>query len=330
MRASRVLRAASLAIKGREGLFERCREQFAYGHIDWIRKQVGLAPEFFVVARLLHAGWSLPSAQTSLSPFRSPFGKRLPILTWNKAWERAYKDSAIPEATAVGSPWLYMLKSMGLPTVWADFKQGTRTLKPESWLAKPRSILFVPVHSWERDVVNLTARIDALESHLPPAKTTVLLGWGDYLSMETTHTFQARGYQVVCAGYRGGAVSPASPVGDRSMFLLNLAKIFLRHEVVVSDIPCTALVYASSIGLPVHIDPHLRSLRDNWLMTLISDHSTSGDFSLTIDWEEQDPLWDSARDCPSHLDAATLAERLGGDSLVPPKQWRQQFKWARI
>jgi len=330
VKTTSALRAASLALRGRQGLLERCREQFAYGHIDWIRKWAKLETDLFVVARLSHAGWSLPSDQASLSPFRSPLGKRLPVLTWNLAWRNAYRAASVPEARAVGAPWLYMLKSVGVTPVWEGLPSGGRDDAHREWLPTHRPILFVPVHSWERDVVNLSGQVDALESVLPPTETTVLLGWGDFLSMETFLAFQRRGYQVVCAGYRGGAVAPSSPIGDRSAFLLNLARIFRRHEIVVSDIPCTALVYASSIGLPVQISSALRTLREGWLRTLTSDHSTGDDFALSVDWDERDFLWDPVRERPSHLNADALAERLGASSLLSPADWRRQFKWTHV
>lgn len=320
-----------MAIRGNEGLFERCREQFAYGHVDWIRKFAGVSADKFLLGRLTHDGWVAPPSTLALRSFRSPTGRRLPILTWNDDWACAYHKAGVPEAVAVGAPWLYMLSVMGCPPVWTgDPAYRLDELRTPDIEVRP--YLYVPLHSWEKDVLSMSHIVRLLSRHLPPSETSILLGWGDYLAMETRLSLMSHGYQVLCAGYRGGAVEPTSPLGDREPFLANLLRIFAAHTEVVSEVPGTALVYAASIGKQVRVGGELLPVRQYFLdnYNFSTGYSSLHDFEESIAVAERDPLWSVGHAGAMTADLELLPIRLGWNRRLDAREWASSFTWRQV
>jgi len=325
--ASRMLRAGQLLADGPGGMMERCREQFAYGHVDILREYVSAKGDRFLAGLLPHAGWRAPTDASPGGPFRSPTGRQLPIWAWNSSWRDFYRSRGANHVEAIGAPWIYLLALEGVPPVWEwPTRTGHRGQASPAHLSG-RS-LYVPIHSWERDVLDLESRVDRLVGPLPPETTVVLLGWGDFLTRGTRRAYERAGYQVECNGWRGGTIAPQSPIGDRALFLRNLLHLFQKVDEVVSEDMCTALLYASSIGKNVRALPEVREISEATMCRNWSDYRVwrAGEHrpvTAEYSWIEE-----SAPDPFAHREQIRLA--LGGDCMRSSLELDQILDWRAI
>ena len=339
MKLDRLRRAARYAVSGRHGLLDRCQEQFAYGHVDWIRRRAGMPPYYFLAARLPHGGWggwSDPPDGGTVSPFRSHYGRELPVLTWNGRWEKYYNTHGATQALAIGAPWLYMLLLEGdvlgdqMPRALRHLSLASATAVQSRPICDARDYLYVPTHSWEREVVDLSMLGNRLTSHFDPRETSVLLGWGDFLRIDLRRSLTTQGYQVLCAGYRGGAVSPSSPIGDRSIFLANLLSIFLTHNTIVSEMPSTPLVYAASVGKATRIPEDLTTMGLDMLEGIVGDVGRHQSWADEMQEVKDRYNWLDSSHAGVEATQALALETLGLHDVKSPEWLATELRWERI
>lgn len=323
--ASRALSGAEMTARGRSGLLDRCREQFAYGHVDILRSYVGASANNFLTGRLPHDEWGLPIVESVGGAFRGPNGRELPTWTWNSAWRDGHRARGATKVFAIGAPWLYLLQIAGVEAIWdASSRCGgiRRTPGPDE-----RRVLYVPLHSWERETLDLGSRARDLSDVLDPAGTTVLLGWGDFLSRGTRNAYESAGFRVECNGYRGGAVAPESPIGDRQLFLWNLLDLLRTSHLVVSEEVCTALIYAASAGIRVQVMPELAEIARLNEVNFSSNLRTVEEFArhLTEVNRRYGWMYDASSDPHDHR--TQISATLGGDFLMSPDDLMRILRW---
>jgi hypothetical protein len=306
--------------KGSRGLMERCREQFAYGHVDVLRRYVGVSPDMFLAGLLPHDEWG-DAEGGAVGVFRGPTGKQLPIWTWTEGWRNWHIAQGASRAYAIGAPWLYLLRMRGLPTVWEKAPGETRIGGRQ---------VYLPLHSWERETIDLKTRAAMLAQVLDPDATLVLLGWGDFLSRDTRRSYERAGFSVDCSGYRGGELAPASPLGDRGIFLDNLLDILLTADRVISEEVATGLVYASSLGVQVHVMAELRELSRTGNDWVVSDFRHQNDYRDRLDALTGQYAWmaDPMADVRDH--AEEIKQALGGSSVMSPEDLGRCLEWRRM
>lgn len=326
MSPAQVAKGLSLLFEGSPGLFLRCQEQYAYGHVDWLLDYSGLSSAVYLAGRLPHDEWGSPNPGHVLRPFRGNLGRRMPIWTWTEAWSRAYEESGIPEASAIGAPWLYAMAVLGIPVIWNG---GDPRISP--WVEQAigaqslRRTLYVPIHSWERDVLDFRTVVARLSDVLEPSSTTVLLSWADFLSRETRWAFAQAGYHVECAGYRGSSFAPSSPMGDRKIFFKNLLTLFLTHEAVVSESMCTALLYAGSIGAKIGVPNDLTGIRRDLVANLESSLRTHAEFDSEMQAMSDQAKWLLGEPIDPRLHANEIRAMLGASSFRTPEDLRERL-----
>lgn len=317
---SRALTGATMLSKGSQGLMERCREQFAYGHVDVLRRYVGAPDDVFLAGLLPHDEWGAVQFG-AVGAFRGPDGRQLPIWTWTEAWRDWHLRQGAKRAFAIGAPWLYLMRMRGVSPVWEG---------PSSRVSHAaRSQVYLPLHSWERETLDLKSRAAQLADILEPSATVVLLGWGDFLSRDTRRAYERAGFDVDCSGYRGGEMAPASPMGDRSVFLDNLMDILLSADRVVSEEVATGLVYAAALGVQVHVMPQLRALSRGASDWVISDFREKSEYVERLNgfagfaW-----MADPMADVRDH--AEEIKQALGGPSVMSPEDLGRCLEWRRM
>jgi len=325
---SRILTAAEMSARGRSGLLDRCREQYAYGHVDILKSYVGAGANEFLAGRLAHDEWGMPIKESVGGAFRGPSGTELPTWTWNSSWREWHIARGARKVFAIGAPWLYLLRSVGVKAVWENHSSAAGLLRSPS--LDPREVLYVPLHSWERETLDLHSRAAQLSDVLDPASTTVLLGWGDYLSRQTRQAYESIGFRVDCNGYRGGAVAPESAIGDRPVFLRNLLDLLLSSRLVVSEDVCTALMYAASIGSRVQVMPELTEIASTSGLDFQSRLRTEEEFARHLAEVNQRYAWMYDPSSDPHDYRADVCAALGGDALLGPEDLSRILKWSKI
>jgi hypothetical protein len=127
-------------------------------------------------------------------------------------------------------------------------------------LMKDKKVLYMPLHSWEGDVVNQINNDVSLLKFLNPRRVTVLMGFLDFVDFESRHFFESMGFTTECAGIRASKIF-GSPAGGRETFLYTLFKIISEHDYVVANGLTTGLLYAACLKKNVGILPALQSPR---------------------------------------------------------------------
>ena len=234
-------------------------EQFAYGHVNALLRYAGLPERSLVWGYIPHSGWGKwwkPHMQADfVGKKRSPLGASIPQFMWNNRWATEARARGGKHVYAIGAPWLYVaLRDASHP-------DGSGSMR--SYLATQRT-LFVAPHSIEGAELDTSVGIEKLRSEFPPETTDVLLSWLDFLDVRIRTSYEALGYKVFCAGFRSNPYYlPWGTAGGRSQFLETLFEILTSYTLVVSNLPCTALLYALSIGKETLVDPALgQSLED--------------------------------------------------------------------
>lgn len=313
-----------MLLDGSSGLLDRCREQFAYGHVDILQRYSQREPNHFLVGRLPHDEWGKPAAGSPRGKFRSPSGRELPVWTWNRDWEQWHRSAGSRRAVAIGAPWLYLLRVHGVVPIWES------ELPPEPRESSVQRALYVPLHSWERDVLDLGQSAQDVAGMLDPERTTVLLGWADFLSRRTREAFESQGFRVTCNGYRGGAVAPESPAGDRAVFLENMLELLQSVDIVVSEEMCTALVYAAAMGKQIHVGKELQSAMRAGVSDVWSNYRSGASFITDLDNQALEYDWasDAGADVYLHRDQIRIA--LGGDCMRSPAELDSLLVWREM
>lgn len=190
-----------------------------YSHRSILNQYAGV-PEGTPLPGLLQHGWNHDLGATRgdvLLPAPDPF------YTWNRRNLEHCQRAGLHHAVALGAPFLY------LPD-------------PPAADPPPRSLMAVPLHSWEKEKIpqDFAAYAAALSEIAGQFNSvTVSLYWFDYQDPANRAVFERLGMSVVTAGARD----------NNPQFLLNQRSMLLSHSHVTSNRVQTGLFYALYLGL---------------------------------------------------------------------------------
>lgn len=258
-----------------------------YSHRTILNRYAGV-PEGTPLPGLLQHGWNHDLGAVRgdvLIPRPDPF------FLWNRRNLDHCQRAGLDHAVAVGAPFLYLPPAEAPP-------------------AAPRSLIAIPLHSWEKvkiqqDFEQYAAALAQIAEQF--RQVTVSLYWFDYQDPANRAVFERRGMQVVTVGARDGNPN----------FLLDQRRMLLQHSHVTSNRVQTGLFYALALGLrgflygpPMGVEDRIdRSgeLFDAWQRREFAE----------LDWQrfgDDDLTW--------------LGEReLGKEFVNTPEQLRDLLQW---
>ena len=219
-------------------------DQFAYGHREILLVSNKLDPTSLILASIPH-GWGPDTFGYPYPKIRNRFLKEYPILAWSSRTAADWTKRGYRLPIAVGSPWAHFVNS-----VHKNYKVGIKTKEEVI-----NSILFLPTHSVPGGSVKHKFELESLLNQVQPAKVTVCLFWLDFINPKVRNFYSGYGCEITCVGFKGstGFDNPWSPIGGRELFLPNLYRLFLNHNIVVVDTISTPFWYAASLGKTVYI-----------------------------------------------------------------------------
>ena len=190
-----------------------------YGHRSILCAYAGM-PEGTPVPGLVQHGWNHDLGAT-LVDVNIP--KPEPFFAWTRANLMNCHETGVRHALSFGAPFLYMPPAADPP------------------VQEPRSLLAIPVHSWEREQIphdfeKYAAALEKLGRDFTTIR--VCLYWFDHQFAASRRPFEQRGFEVVTAGHRD-----ANPA-----FLPTLRDLLLRHSHVTSNRAQTGLFYGLYLG----------------------------------------------------------------------------------
>jgi|688.fasta_scaffold23555_7 hypothetical protein len=238
-------------------------EQFAYGHREVLLKYCNLPSDLIFEAHLPHGKIS-PNFLDPIQKIFDPHGNPVLQLLWRDDSKREATELGISNVQPIGATFLYALANEGhsLGEIQAMLRESTSNFDwpaaeadQRKYVKRFKSIVYMPMHSWDGDVRKHLVNPKSPLLGLPPERITVLLGFLDFCDPVTRNVYMDLGWKVTCAGARSSKVT-GSPAGGRVDFLPNLYSILKDSELVVSDEFTTGLFYAMAIGRKVGILNH--------------------------------------------------------------------------
>ena len=237
-------------------------EQFQYGGREILLSYVSqsnpvISSKSYLAAGLSH-GWQ-PDEQ--LWKLWNRNLTRAPRYVWNDRFELTARANS--RAVAIGSSWLYLLKSLNIkPNQEVKLLGGIQSNK----------YLLMLTHN----VVPMQKRIDLQAQFYSeicdPKETTVCLFWIDFCNPQIYQSFEKLGYSLVCAGDPDQFILNKVQQG-RTNFLVNILEIIASHDIYVTDECTTSTFYAGSLGKDIIIKTDKVGLefQDSWAEKYSSD-----------------------------------------------------------
>jgi hypothetical protein len=248
---------------GKSDLERYFGEQMAYGHREVLLKYMGLEKKFYFGASLTH-GKILPDFLDPIRPQYMRDGSQILQVLWRNDAEFEAKQKGI-EAVSIGATGLYALHNLGQP-IYETKNNLENIARSHIWsndskeildLLSNKKVLYMPLHSWDGDVISHVDSDLSILSQLSPNKVTVLLAYLDFLDLENREYYQSWGFAVQCAGIRSSKIFD-SPAGGREKFLYSLFDLVERHDYVISNSLTTGLLYAACLKKNIGILPKTR------------------------------------------------------------------------
>ena len=273
-------------------------EQFMYGHrevlMNYINENgIDFPSNSYLQAGLAH-GWA-PNFE--IWKLRKKSLARAPRFVWNSP--HSHKQNLKYGQIPIGSPWLYMLITLGL-------KPGDIAELPVS---DQRINLVMPYHSEGLRIKKISDQALHYKSFLNPAETTICLFWNDFCDPTNRSTYLNLGFKIECVGYPH-RVSDSYRIGSpRTFFLLNLIKLILEHRTYFTDSISTSFFYAASLGKEVVVNGDKIAKEFLLDFALPSDRLSAKDSSSGDEWLLKNKHFVS-------LDKSKL-------SLVSQKSWNE-------
>jgi len=248
-------------------------EQFMYGHRevlmhDSLKQRYMKSGDYILAAGLQH-GW-LP--EEGIWRLRKKNLQRAPRYVWNSRWENLLPTST--KNKAIGAPWLYLLRSLGLNQDIVKVKR----------FAEKKYLIF-PGHSGLSFSKNFVEQAKYFGSICDPSSSTVCLFWLDYCNSTYRRAFENEGFVVECVGFGSARKSDAKyNDSDRVVYLLNLFEMMIKHEILVTDEFSSGALYALSLGLKIKYAPNYisRNFTSKVIKNIRSD--TDGFYKTDSDW----------------------------------------------
>lgn len=230
-------------------------EQFAYGHRETLLRYAGMDDNLVFKAIISH-GDNYPIYENHLQPIYDSGGEEVLQLRWRTDAEFNATLKGIKRVTSIGAIGIYELLNSGHSL--SDLKLNLQNFaQMHTWnvslagqyeiLSNAGSILYLPHHSWEGDVLTHEIPPDSILLKLDTKKVTVCLGALDFTSPSIRRYYAEKGWHVTCAGLRDSIIL-TSTCGGRVEFLSELLKLIENHDYIVADQITTALFYSAILG----------------------------------------------------------------------------------
>jgi hypothetical protein len=259
-----------------------------YGHAHVLAEYCGLDPAAPPrIDGYLQHGWNVVDGLGA----GTPYAPGRPIYVWSERTRRRAWSMGRPLATAIGAPFLYLLRST---------PDGTGEREGTIWY---------PFHGWEgQHVTGDHQRLIDEITGTEPGPITFCLYWQEYRD-DRVRAFYEQAGRVICHGYRG-----YMRMRTDTRFLHNQLAELRRHRRVASNRLSSAVFYGVAAGCEpaVYGDP----------MHLVSEDTSTAD-RIRREWPE---LHGIAPD-PAIARVTALAE-LGDDRLAAPAELRSILGWA--
>ena len=267
-------------------------EQMYYGHREVFTKYLDLPKDAYFEALIPH-GKIFPHEMDPLVNVKDQDGDFIKQLHWRSDSETRANELGLSEIFSIGSPILYAFHNIGYRL--DDCKAGIlHFAQNHNWsrnshdlldLFKNKKILYMPLHSWEGDVVSHNLeKVDFLRG-LDPTLVKVSLAFLDYCDPSVRRIYASAGWGIDCAGVRE-SMGFGSPAGGRVNYLYEMTKILDWADVVISDELSTGQLYAACLGKEVGLlpgSPASQLIYSKWRDTELLN-SWNTDIRLLFPW----------------------------------------------
>ena len=187
------------------------------------------------------------------------FGAQITQILWRSdAQEEAAENGVL--AVSIGATGAYAMLNKGYTTeeinrnvtsVSANYKWSDNKNEMLNILSD-KKILYMPVHSWDGDVIKRSYNDIEFLKNLNPKNVVVCLGYLDFIDPECRSIYVSAGFAIECAGIRASKVF-GSPAGGREKFLENLINLIELSDFVLADELTTGQLYAACLGKQIGI-----------------------------------------------------------------------------
>ena len=258
-------------ISKRDQLLRLYDEQFMYGQREVLLKYISAPTSQIFLAKIPHSGHTLNRNFGGIQPEWDYKGKALFQAVWNTGVQLDAKARGIQKVHAVGAPFIYHLLNEGyqLDQIEFNFRESVRewswphNAKDQLSTLEGRSILFMPLHSWEGEVFEpKMIESDFFEHLFKFQDFGISLGYLDYLNPITRSSYERYTRNIHCAGLARSEISNTRG-GGRHIFYKSLQRIIQSYDVVIGEEFTTGLLYASALGKKVGILDRNLSIHSN-------------------------------------------------------------------
>ena len=243
---------------GRSDIERFYGEQMAYGHREVFLEYLDLPKDKYFKAIVTH-GKILPDEIDPILPSFDSSGAQIMQVLWRGDADMQAAEKGV-NAISIGATGIYAMLNKGYSM--SDIHQNvTAVAKEHRWsqrhpemlqILSNTKILYMPVHSWDGDVIKRGHDdIDFLRN-LNAKRIVVCLGYLDFVDPDCRSLYTSAGFQVECAGVRASKIF-GSPAGGREKFLYNLINLIEQSDFVCADEFTTGLMYAACLGKKIGI-----------------------------------------------------------------------------
>lgn len=233
-------------------------EQMAYGHREVLLKYMSLPNDTYFKAVITH-GKILPSRLDPILPSFDRYGGQITQVLWRSDAEEEAAENGV-SAVTIGATGAYAMLNKGY-TIDEINRNVFSVSAKHKWsqdknemlnILSDKKILYMPVHSWDGDVIKRSNNDVEILKNLNPKNIVVCLGYLDFIDPECRSIYVSAGFAVECAGVRASKVF-GSPAGGREKFLENLINLIETSDFVLADELTTGLLYAACLGKQIGI-----------------------------------------------------------------------------
>lgn len=234
----------------RERLYWFFREQFRFGHREILLDYLQLDYSHLIEGFLQHGVH--PHSNVGFWPYqelpKTPF-KFYKSFVWSEQAVISSFKLEHSHVTAIGSPWLYLLSSLGCLS-----KSGIESPGPQQ---DSREILIVPAHGSGQYFAgpNYGEMVSRVRQCIGDKSASVLLYYTEFCDPSVREAWLSHGFELECSGFAWGSEHRTiwTYNGGRPNFLLNTFNVLMRHREVICTSPTTLATYSSSLGIPTSI-----------------------------------------------------------------------------
>ena len=231
----------------REKMYWFFREQFRFGHREILLDYLGLSYDNLIIGFLQHGFHGGPLAPWQTQP--KSLTDFYPVFVWNSATESEARRLGYFHVSAIGAPWLYLLKQTGVTLLNHGDEISESKFK--------RDFLVVPNHgSGHFHATSKYAELPkSYREQIGKADASVLLYYTEFCDSKIREAWEDAGFKIYCSGMAWGAENRTlwTYNGGRPNFLFHTLKTLSVHSNVICQYPTTLAHYSTSLGIPTKI-----------------------------------------------------------------------------